>query len=263
MPGPPTVTRQRRSTAAEVPDPSVPLGAVEETNEYPDSETLKSIGIAKEDSDINEPWQHLHQQPHPQPQPSPMASPKNVRQERTLAIIRSLMRGLDWDQEYRHSRAERDAAPKYVGICGDVKHHREIRTELQTLGYEQAWQRKQWRVWSDSRYVANFSPDLHQEDWPAEEASAPTPGKGGPHPRAATLGNFMEVARRSKAKPARPLHLKCSGPSSEVESAHRGVPPRPRPSASSSSSVAQAFTAPERGREAPACERVCGVPCSL
>ena len=44
----------------------------------------------------------------------------------------------------------------------------------------------------------------------------------------------MEVDRRSKAKLARPLHRKRSGPSSAVESAHQGVPPRSEPSASSS-----------------------------
>ena len=72
----------------------------------------------------------------------------------------------------------------------------------------------------------------------AEERSVPSTGKGGPHLRAATLGNFMEVARRSKAKLARLLHLKRSRPSSDVESVHRGAPPRPGTSAHSSSRVA-------------------------
>ena len=46
--------------------------------------------------------------------------------------------------------------------------------------------------------------------------------------------------------------------------ANRGAPPRPGPSASSSSSsVAQNFTAPQRGEVARACEHVCGVPCNL
>ena len=116
-------------------------------------------------------------------------------------------------------------------IREDANHHREIEAELQALGYEYAWQRKRWRVWRDG-------PDLHTEDRLAEEPSAPSPGKGGHHPGAATVGDFMAVARRSKAKPARPLHLKRSGPSSDVESAHRGAPPRQGPSASSSSSVA-------------------------
>ena len=76
-------------------------------------------------------------------------------------------------------------------------------------------------VWRDSRYVADFSPDPHQADRPPEEPSAPTPGKGGPNPKAATPDGFMEVTRRSKAKPARPLSPKRSGPSSDVESVHR------------------------------------------
>ena len=42
-PGPHMGTRQKRSIAAEVPNPSEPLGVLEETNEYPDPENLKSI----------------------------------------------------------------------------------------------------------------------------------------------------------------------------------------------------------------------------
>ena len=174
-----------------------------------------------------------------------MASPKNMRREASLAIIRSVMRVLQWDREYRHYRAQQDAALQYLEIRKDVKHHREIKAELQTLGYKHARQRRPSHVWRDSRYVADFSPHFHQEDRPAEEPSAPTPGKGGPHPRAATAGDFMEVAKRSKAKPARPLHLKRSVPSSDVESALLGAPTRPGPSASSSSSLVQAFAAPQ------------------
>ena len=130
-----------------------------------------------------------------------MASPKNKTKEPSLAIIRSLMRGLEWDPEYRHSRAQGDAAPQYVEIREDVNHRREIEAELHALGYEHAWQRKRWRVWRDSRYVANFSSDLHKEDRPAEEPSAPTPDNGSYQPGAATLGDFLAVARRSKPSP--------------------------------------------------------------
>ena len=72
----------------------------------------------------------------------------------------------------------------------------------------------------------------------------------------------MVVARRSKAKPARSLHLKRSGPSHDVESDHRGAPPRPGHSASSSSSVAPPPAA-QRGEVACVCERICGLPCQL
>ena len=113
------------------------------------------------------------------------------------------------------------------------------------MGYEYTWQRKQWGVWCDSRYLANFSPDLHTVDRLVEEPRAPTPGNGGHHPAATTLGDFMDVARRSKAKPAHPLQLKRSGPSSDVESAQRGAPPRPGPSASVSSSGAPLLAAPQ------------------
>ena len=57
------------------------------------------------------------------------------------------------------------------------------------------------------------------------------------------------------AKP-RTLHLRKSGPSSDVESAHRRRMPADR--ASSSSSVA-----PHQRDVARACERTCGVPCNL
>ena len=173
------------------------------------------------------------------------------------------MRGLNLDREDRHCGLQREAAPQYVEIREDVNHHRESEGELQALSYECGWQRKRWRVWRDSRYVANFSPGLHQEDRLAEEPSAPTPDKGNPHPRAATLGDFMEVARRSKDKPARPLQLKRSGSGSDVEWAHRGALPRPGPSASSSSSLAPPFSAPQRGKVARGSERVCGVLCNL
>ena len=75
-----------------------------------------------------------------------------------------------------------------------MNHHREIEAELQALDYEHVWQRKRWRVRRDSRYVADFSTDLHLEDRPAQEPSAPCPDKGGPHQRAATLGDVIEVA---------------------------------------------------------------------
>ena len=87
----------------------MPLRAVKETNEYP----------IPENSNINNPLLLPHQQP--QPQPSPMASPRNVRQKPTLPIIRSLMRGLEWDQEYHRFRAQGQAALQYVDIRGDVK----------------------------------------------------------------------------------------------------------------------------------------------
>ena len=93
---------------------------------------------------------------------------------------------------------------------------------------------------------------------------APSPtGKGGQPPGVATLGDFMAVARRSKAKPGRPLHLERSGSRSDVESAHWGASPRQGPSASSSSSVAPPLAAPQRGEVARVRERVCGMPCNL
>ena len=104
----------------------------------------------------------------------------------------------------------------------------------------------------------------YQESLAAEAAQAakggtPAPGpqraSGGRHPGHTTLGDLLEVAKQAKAKP-RPLHLRKSGPSSDVESAHCGRMPADQ--ASSSSSVA-----PDQRDMARACERACGVPCNL
>ena len=122
-------------------------------------------------------------------------------------------------------------------IREDVNHDHGIEAELQALCYEYAWQRKRWRVWRDSRYIANFSPDPQTEDRRAEEPSARTSGKGGQHPGADTLGDFISVARRSKAKHARPLHLKRSGPSSDGE--HR--PAQDPPPAAAAAVLPHAF----------------------
>ena len=86
-------------------------------------------------------------------------------------------------------------------------------------------------------------------------APSPQQASGGHHPGHTTLGDFPEVAKKAKAKP-RQLHLRKSGPSSDVESAHRGRMPADQ--ASSSSRVA-----PDQRDVARACERASGVPCNL
>ena len=106
----------------------------------------------------------------------------------------------------------------------------------------------------------------YQESLAAEAAQgakggtpAPSPQRanGGHHPGSTTLGDYIQVAKQTQAKP-RPLLLRArqapAGPSSDVESAHRGRMPADQ--ASSGSSVA-----PERD-VARACERACGVPCN-
>ena len=108
----------------------------------------------------------------------------------------------------------------------------------------------------------------YQESLAAEAARgakggtpAPSPQRAndGHHPGHATLGDFMEVAKQTKAKP-RPLLLRPqqapAGPSSEVESAHRGRMPADQASSSSSA-------APTQRDVARACERACEVPCNL
>ena len=109
---------------------------------------------------------------------------------------------------------------------------------------------KKWREYQES---------LAAEAAQGAKGGTPAPSSqrasGGHHPGHTTHGDFLEVAKQAKAKP-RQLHLRKSGPSSDVESAHRGR--RPADQASSSSSVA-----PDQRDVARACERACGVPCNL
>ena len=69
-----------------------------------------------------------------------MASPERATRTPSLAIIRSLMWGLEQDREYRHSRPQGEAAPLNMEIREDLNHHHEIEAELQALGYEYARQ---------------------------------------------------------------------------------------------------------------------------
>ena len=107
--------------------------------------------------------------------------------------------------------------------------------------------------------MAEYQESLAAEATQATKGGTPAPSpqraSGGHHPGHTTLGDFLEVVKQAKAKP-RQLHLRKSGPCSDVESAHRGR--RPADQASSSSSVA-----PDQRDVARACERASGVPCNL
>ena len=109
---------------------------------------------------------------------------------------------------------------------------------------------KKWREYQES-----LATEAAQAAKGRTPAPSPQRASGGHHPGHTTLGDFLEVAKQARAKP-RPLHLRKSGPSSDVESAHRGRMPANQ--ASSSSSVA-----PNQGDVARACKRACGVPCNL
>ena len=113
---------------------------------------------------------------------------------------------------------------------------------------------KKWREYQES-LAAEAAQAAENETKGGTPAPSPQQASGGHHPGHTTLGYFFEVAKKAKAK-ARPLHLRKSGPSSDVEWAHRGR--RPADQASSSSSVA-----PDQRDVARACERACGVPCNL
>ena len=107
-----------------------------------------------------------------------------------------------------------------------------------------------WREYQDS-----LAAEAAQGARGGTPAHSPQRANGGHHPGHTTLGDFLEVAKQTKAKP-RTLLLRKSGPSSDVESAHRGRMPADQ--ASSSGSVA-----PHQRDVARACERTCGVPCNL
>ena len=116
-----------------------------------------------------------------------------------------------------------------------------------------AGDRKRDRKWRE--YQESLAAEAAQGAKGGTPAHSPRRASGGQHPGHTTLGDFFQVARQAKAKP-RQLHLGKSGPSSDVESAHRGRMPADQ--ASSSSSVA-----PDQRDVARACERACGVACNL
>ena len=109
---------------------------------------------------------------------------------------------------------------------------------------------KKWREYQES-----LAAEAAQAASGGTPAPSPQRASGGHQPGHTTLGDFLEVAKKAKAKP-HPLHLSRSGPSSDVESAHRGRMPADQ--ASSSSSIA-----PDQRDSARVCKRACGVPCNL
>ena len=107
-----------------------------------------------------------------------------------------------------------------------------------------------WREYQES-----LAAEAAQGSKGGTPAPSPQRASGSHHPGHTTLGDFLQVAKHAKVKP-RQLQLRKSGPSSDVESVHRGRMPADQ--ASSSSSVA-----PDQRDVARACERACGVPCKL
>ena len=116
-----------------------------------------------------------------------------------------------------------------------------------------AGDRRRDRKWRE--YQESLAAEAAQGARGGTPAHSPQRAGGGHHPGHTTLGDFLEVTKQAKAKP-RQLLLRKSGPSSDVESAHRGRMPADQ--ASSSGSVA-----PHQRDVARACERTCGVPCNL
>ena len=243
-----------------------------------------------------------------------------------------LLRGLVWDQHYRHSHPQCEGGmPGSFELREDMGPDRLQAVEdwLRVEGFAFRFRQRRWRVWTrPDRPGKGLRPDGIEEDensneypsgatinvsmWDMIERKFPEPGtertlqgssssasprkekrfagdrkrdwkwreyqeslaagatqgakggtparspqraSGGHHAGHTTLGNFLQVAKHAKAKP-RQLHLRKSGPSSDLESAHRGRMPANQ--ASSSSSVA-----PDQRDVARACERACGVPCNL
>ena len=92
---------------------------------------------------------------------------------------------------------------------------------------------RRWREYQES-----LAAEAAQGAKGGTPAPSPQRANGGHHPGSTTLGDYIKVARQTKAKP-RPLLLRPqqapAGPSSDVESAHRGRrrPTRPAPAAAS------------------------------
>ena len=243
-----------------------------------------------------------------------------------------LLRGLVWDQHYRHSHPQCEGGmPGSFELRTDMAPDRLQAVEdwLRAEGFAFRFQQRRWRTWTRSdRPGEGLRPDGIEEDekpkeypsgasinvsmWDMIEKNFPEPGSerrlqgssnsasplkekrsagdrkrdrkwreyqeslaaeaaqsakggtpapspqrvnGGRHPGSTTLGDYFQVAKQTKAKP-RPLLLRKSGPSSDVESAHRGRMPADQASFSSS-------VAPDQRDVARACERACGVPCNL
>ena len=116
-----------------------------------------------------------------------------------------------------------------------------------------AGDRRRDRKWRE--YQESLAAEAAQGARGGTRAHSSQRASDGHHPSHTTLGDHLQVAKQIKAKP-RLLLLRKSGPSSDVESAHRGRMPAEQ--ASSSSSVA-----PDQRDVARACERACGVPCNL
>ena len=226
-----------------------------------------------------------------------------------------LLRGLVWDQHYRHGHPQCEGGmPRSFELREDVAPDRLQAVEdwLRAEGYEYRHQQRRWRTWTrPDRPGKGLRPDGIEEDedpntYPSgasinvslcdvieknfpepgserrlQGSSSASPGKekrsagdkkrdrkwreyqeslaaeaaqgakggtpapspqranGGHHPGSTTLGDYIQVAKQTQAKP-RPLLLRArqapAGPSSDVESAHRGRMPADQ--ASSSSSVA-------------------------
>ena len=81
-----------------------------------------------------------------------------------------------------------------------------------------AGDRRRDRKWRE--YQESLAAEAAQGARGGTPAHSPQQAGGGHHPGHTTLGDFLEVAKQTKAKP-RPLLLRKSGPSSDVESAHR------------------------------------------
>ena len=120
-----------------------------------------------------------------------------------------------------------------------------------------AGDRKRDRKWRE--YQESLAAEAAQGAKGGTPAPSPQRANGGHHPGSTTIGDYIQVAKQTKAKP-RPLLLRPqqapAGPSSDVESAHRGRMPADQASSSSSA-------APAQRDGARACERACGVPCNL
>ena len=142
----------------------------------------------------------------------------------------------------RQDRGGREAQPVPVGRHDQRLHVGHDRKEVSEPGTERTLQasssssssaspgkekrsagdRRRDRKWRE--YQESLAAEAAQGAKGGTPARSPQRASGGHHPGHTTLGDFLQVAKQAKAKP-RQLHLRKSGPSSDVESAHRGRMP--------------------------------------
>ena len=154
---PPTVTRQKRSTAAEVPNTGEPLGAknnfennkqyqgLREQEKVPRTpRTTRSAANSEKDKKYAT---TASATTAPMTRPTTLAAGQPNRLVPTVGGNHTLVAGLKEGREFHHSRCEDGVtAPQRVAIRDEVPIYRASEGQLQAIGYEYQWQRQRCRI---------------------------------------------------------------------------------------------------------------------